>query len=252
MIWLFLLFLFLLCGIGLFFLRIRESFANDSSDSDDSSSPPLEHDIDVVYYINLDHRTDRKNEFLREIEKLNFPKDKIKRISAVYMKDRGHLGCSKSHILAMEDFVANEHYRNCIVFEDDFMFTTSSHTIGKMLQKMKSIPYDVCMLSANEQDVQETSFPFLKKVNMALTTAGYMVNKPFAPRLLQNFREGAQLLEKSYLSQSANEKYRGEYAVDQYWIHLQPGSNWYLFSPKLGKQRPSFSDIMNGNVEYSV
>jgi hypothetical protein len=40
--------------------------------------------------------------------------------------------------------------------------------------------------------------------------------------------------------------------VDQYWKRLQPQSNWYIFEPKLGKQRASFSDIEDTAVDYDV
>jgi hypothetical protein len=200
--------------------------------------------IDIIYYINLDHRTDRNADFLREIDKLNLPKEKIKRISGVYLKDKGHLGCSKSHILVMEDFIANN-YRNCIVFEDDFTFVQPLPTVIKMLNNMESIPFDVCMLSTNEQNVQNTTCPFLKRGIECWTTSGYMVSQSFAPQLLANFKEGCQLLEENYSKQE-------EYCIDQYWTKLQPISNWYLFEPKLGKQRPSYSDISRRNVGYGV
>jgi hypothetical protein len=211
------------------------------------SKANLEPYVDAIYYINLDHRTDRNEAFLREMDKIEFPREKVKRISGVYEKERGHLGCSKSHILAMEDFL-NSNHRNCIVFEDDFEFSQPTETIESYFHQLAKIPYDVCMLAGNEQDLRDSGIPHLKKVNMCLTTSGYMVSKSFAPILLQNFKEGAQLLEKSY-----NEgQYRGEYAIDQYWCLLQRESKWYIFDPKIGKQRNSFSDIMGGVVDYNV
>ena len=226
------------------YLQVIQEPFNNNNNTDRANLEPY---VDVIYYINLDHRKDRNEEFLREMDKIKFPREKIKRISGVYLEQRGHLGCSKSHILIMEDFI-NSQYRNCIVFEDDFEFSQPANVIESLFEQIHLIPYNVCMLSGNEQNVQATQYPFLKKVNTCLTTAGYIVNKQFAPILLQNFKEGAQLLEKSY-----NEgTYRGEYAIDQYWCLLQPNSNWYLFYPKLGKQRNSFSDIMGGVVDYNL
>jgi hypothetical protein len=222
--------------------------------SETFTSINIEPFVDFIYYINLDHRTDRNDQFMREMEKIHFPREKIKRVSGVYLKKTGHLGCSRSHIKVMEDFIASDH-TNCIVFEDDFEFSEegprSLETSIQKLQKQK-IPYDVCMLAGNEQDIQDTRYPFLKKVNMCTTTSGFMVNKQFAPRLLQNFKEGEQLLEKSYKEGTPKLPFRGEYAIDQYWISLQPHSNWYMFEPKLGKQRSSFSDIGGGIVDYNV
>jgi GR25 family glycosyltransferase involved in LPS biosynthesis len=200
--------------------------------------------VDVVYYINLDHRKDRRNLFLTEMKKLNLSPDKIIRIPAVYLKDQGHLGCSLSHIKALEQFIQSGK-NTCIIFEDDFEFTVQDPM--SYLQKLNKIDYDVVMLASNE--ISTTKYnDFLKKVNMATTASGYLVTKQFAPMLLQNFKEGAVLLEKTYQSGA----YKGEYAVDQYWFNLQQQNKFYVFTPKLGQQRDSYSDIQQGNVSYKV
>jgi GR25 family glycosyltransferase involved in LPS biosynthesis len=207
--------------------------------------------VDVVYYINLDHRTDRKEAFLKEMEKTNIAKDKIKRIAGHYMENRGHLGCSRSHIQALEEFVASSH-KTCIVFEDDFQFSQPSETIASVFQQLQPIPYDVCMLSGNVLDEEATAYPFLKKVKMATTTSGYMVSKTFAPLLLENFKEGANRLKQSYDQGTKETPYKGEYAIDQFWCQLQPVSKWFVFNPKLGKQGESYSDIIKGKVKYTM
>jgi len=46
--------------------------------------------IDIIYYINLDYRNDQ---FLNEISKINFPNNKINRISAI-KNNNGAIGCS--------------------------------------------------------------------------------------------------------------------------------------------------------------
>jgi len=213
--------------------------------------------IDVVYYINLDHREDRKQQFLEEMNKINFPQEKIERISAVYMKDRGHLGCSMSHIKAVERFIASDH-NICIIFEDDFEFSQDPETVVSAIQTFfdNNVDFDVCMLSANEYDIQPIpQYDFIKKVNYAATASGYMLTKKIAPILLANFKEGKENLEESYNQNadgSKDQAYDGQYAVDQYWSIIQKTTNWFMFNPKLGKQRSSFSDIMQGNVSYGL
>ena len=39
---------------------------------------------------------------------------------------------------------------------------------------------------------------------------------------------------------------------DQYWKSLQPCSNWYYSLKRVGKQRPSFSNLENCDVNYGV
>ena len=48
--------------------------------------------VDVVYYINIDDRTDRRDQFLEEMNNIGLPSNKIERISAVHEKERGALG----------------------------------------------------------------------------------------------------------------------------------------------------------------
>jgi len=222
---------------------LREGFEGTVADIDSI--------VDVVYYINLEHRTDRKEAFLQEMEKTNIAKDKIKRIAGHYMENRGHLGCSYSHIQVLEEFVASSH-KTCIVFEDDFQFDQPSETIASVFQQLQPIPYDVCMLSGNIVDEEATAYPFLKKVKMATTTSGYIVSKTFAPLLLENVREGANLLKQSYDQGTKDAPYKGEYAIDQFWCKLQPVSKWFVFNPKLGKQGESYSDIIKGKVKYTM
>ena len=230
-------FVLCICVIAMFILYLVYNLSKRCGYDSDSFSA-----IDIVYYINLDHRTDRNGEFLREMDKAGIPKEKIHRVSGVYDKERGLLGCAKSHIKVLEDFI-QKGYSKCIIFEDDFELVGDPSVI-----KSLTMPFDVIMLSANEYNVQDSQYPGLKKVLDAQTTSGYMLSKEFAPTLLQNFKEGAPLIEASY----NGKKYEARYAIDQYWKKLQPDSKWYMCSPKIGKQRKSFSDIQEGVVDYNV
>ena len=209
--------------------------------------------VDVVYYINLDHRQDRKQEFLAEMSKVGIPDSKVVRIAAIADKSRGDLGCSKSHVLAMETFLASSH-NNCIIFEDDFGWQRSTEEVNAAFDEFfQAFPrngdFDVMMLSANEVQTDPMDKSWLRRVINVQTASGYMVSRPFAPTLLENFRQGARELEAGYDRGSPDAP---QYAVDQYWKRLQPETNWYMFYPKLGKQRSSFSDIVGGNVDYGV
>jgi hypothetical protein len=206
--------------------------------------------VDVIYYINLDHRKDRDEEMLNEFKKMEIPEDKIVRISAIKDSTYGDLGCSKSHIKTMKTFIESGK-TNCIVFEDDFEFSQSKNEVYELMNSLfdQKVKYDVCMLSANTIEKKDSEYPFLKKVVNSQTASGYMVNRTYADKLLQNFEEGARILETK---KNKNDPDRGNYCVDQYWKHLMPESRWYEFSPRLGKQRKSHSDIQGGVVEYGV
>lgn len=204
--------------------------------------------IDAIYYINLDHRSDRRTSIEKQIANLcgtdNSHID-FTRIPAIYVKGFGIYGCGLSHIKALETFISSPH-NTCIIFEDDFIFTQDMNTCQSMIQRfleeMKN-DWDIIMLSSNTQMAIPVN-DYLHKCIETQTTSGYMINRSFATKLLSNFREGVQLLEQS------RKPYN--HALDIYWKTLQPHSRWFIFNPKLGIQMPNFSDIEEKEVNYNV
>jgi len=207
--------------------------------------------VDIVYFINLDNRIDRLYEFLSEMKKINFPFNKIIRIPAVSKPNQGHLGCSLSHIKAMENFICSQ-YNNCIIFEDDFEFTKNLNPINKAFEEFFTniIDWNVCCLSANIIYQENIGYKYINKITNTQTTSGYMVNKKYNNVLLENYKEGYDLLLKSY-DKGKSDQIQGPYCLDQYWKKLQH-NNWFVFNPKLGKQRNSDSDIQGGFVIMEV
>ena len=201
--------------------------------------------IDVIYYINLDNRQDRKAEFLENMKLANVPLDIIERIPAVYKPKQGDLGCTLSHIFTISKFLESPH-NTCIVFEDDFDFIDPPNVEFRLNTFIGSgVEYDVCLLAGNTYDQKFNDVNFeVSKVHDVATTSGYLLTKKYAKKLLDNFKEGCALLEKSYQDGTAD-KYSQPYAIDQYWKRLQTDDKWYVFEPKLGHQRSSASTIMN-------
>ena len=46
--------------------------------------------LDAIIYINLENRTDRKELFMKELEKLNTNMSKVHKVSGVYIPKNGH------------------------------------------------------------------------------------------------------------------------------------------------------------------
>lgn len=201
--------------------------------------------FDIVYYINLEHRVDRLNNITNELNKTNITKDKINRIEGIYYKTFGILGCAKSHILALEQFILSNK-DNCIIFEDDFIFTEEQSNINDLINNFFNQVklYDILMLSSNIIKDIQTEYPFIVKILDAQTLSGYCVNKQYAPILLNNFKESIILLE-NYGKKLHN------FCFDIYMKKLQPSHNWYYINPKIGKQIKSYSDIENNIVDYN-
>ena len=202
--------------------------------------------FNIVYYINLNHRTDRLKNITNELNKTNINKNKINRIPGIYIKDFGILGCAKSHCLALESFLkSSSHNKYCIIFEDDFEFTQDQTIINEITNKIfnNMKEFDVILLAANILNEQPCDYEFLTKIIDAQALSGYVVNRNFASILLNNYRESIMLLEKT------GYKFY-PYCFDIYMKRLQPFSKWYAFNPLIGKQIESYSNIENRVVSY--
>jgi hypothetical protein len=206
--------------------------------------------IDCVYYINLDHRTDRKDQIESELDKLGVPQTKRVRVPGIYNKEFGILGCGLSHKKALETFLASPH-QNCLIFEDDFQITLDIYYANYLLRSIfeEKVEYDIVMLAGNLFQTQKTQWPSLQKVLDGQTASGFLITKSFAPKLVQALTESTALLEDWY--HKTGEK-KHEYCNDIYWKKLQPDSNWFVVHPKIGLQRESYSDNEYKVTSYGV
>lgn len=181
--------------------------------------------IDKVVYINLEHRTDRREQI--EAELLKFPSEKVVRFNAI-KHERGAVGCTQSHIAVLE-MAIEEGWSNYLVVEDDAMWVNFDKGY-LLLEKLAKNHYDVIVLGSVNPKI-DNKF----KLTSCQTTTAFIVHHDYYETLLTNFKEGLE----GFLQTGNYPKY----AVDQYWKRLQPDGNWYGISPSLMIQRPSFSDI---------
>jgi GR25 family glycosyltransferase involved in LPS biosynthesis len=193
----------------------------------------------------LESRPDRNEEILSEINKVGLL-NKTTRINAVQeISGRGSLGCTKSHIIALETFI-NSGHNNCIIFEDDFIFVKNLELVKKQFYKLftNQIDYDLVMLeTGRSKKLIKTKYKFLLRSKCTHHSGGYLITKAFAPVLLQNFKESAELLEQDYENKIPHSKHK-KHILDHYWCKLQgKNTKWYIFKPIVGKQSGSQSNI---------
>jgi GR25 family glycosyltransferase involved in LPS biosynthesis len=200
--------------------------------------------IDVIFYINLEKRLDRKEHFLNEILHLCKDHSKIIRIDAVYDKV-GALGCTKSHIKTLETFMENPLWNTCIIFEDDFTFydpciENNNNRLNTIFTEFPD--WGIIHLSTNQlrKPATKTSNKEILKVNYTQTSSGYIIKKEYAKDLYNNFKKSEELLRNCWDPEN--------YALDRYWNTLT--MNRYCFNPNMGYQYYSFSDIEKQNVNY--
>ncbi len=207
--------------------------------------------IDKVIYINLDKRTDRREQIENELHKMGCPKEKYIRFSA-HFTDPGSIGCTMSHRDVLQIAKDNE-WSNVLIFEDDFELIVEPSVFHNQLITFFTNPpnkWDVLFVSYNvieSQDANNHLSDIISRTTNVQTTSGYLVNKPFYEQLLNNFSEASYLhIQNPYT--------HWLYILDQYWKHLQAdlSTYWFYFKERLGRQREGYSDLAKGIVNYGV
>lgn len=189
-----------------------------------------------AFYINLDSRTDRREQFEEECRKMNL---EIERFPAI-TRNPGALGCSYSHrnVVAL---AKNRNYPYVMIFEDDFEFLISREEFDTVLASLPE-DFDVIMLSYN----LERSEPYNEMFGRVLevqSASGYIVSSKFYDTLLNTW-------DKSLENYERQPHCHWLFINDQSWKPLQPVSRWYYSLLRVGKQRPSWSDLANRFVDY--
>lgn len=197
-------------------------------------------DITNVFYINLEHRTDRKEHIESELNQVGF--NNVERFNAVKMKN-GRVGCTLSHIKCIE-LAKERNYSHVVICEDDTKFT-NVELFKKQLNTFltKKHNWDVVIFAGNNVPPYEQIDDTCISVTRCQTTTCYMVNGHYYDALLENYKEGLEKLMR-YPEQHIS------YAIDKYWFSLQLKDNWFLITPLTVIQREDYSDIEQRVTNY--
>lgn len=204
--------------------------------------------VDAVLYINLEHRVDRRAHLLGELRRFGVPEEKIVRVDAVRRGDNGALGCTLSHVKAME-LVLEKGWSSVLVLEDDFTWMPGvdaevvEKQVGELLSA-KAGRWDVVQISWNPSGriVGAGRLPWLRRATGVRTTSGYFVRGGFAEDLLACFREAAAEMSRFGWSP--------ERCCDMWWHGLQNDSDWYVAYGPWGYQMDGWSDVEGKEVSY--
>jgi len=193
--------------------------------------------IDKIFYINLDKRTDRRQDIEYELQRFGLmDHGTVERFPAISTPGRGIVGCTYSH-LAVYKLAKERGYKNVLIFEDDFVFLSTKKDFYENMCKLFHVDFDVCMLAYhNTRDAVPTEYDFLMRTVEAQTGSGYIVNSSIYDRLIQLFEWAAPLLDET--------DRHWIYANDQVWKCLQCEDDvkWYCFKERIGKQQDGYSD----------
>ena len=188
-------------------------------------------------YINLDHRTDRREYMESELQRLNI--GPFFRFSAIKHK-QGAIGCTLSHIECLKKGIQSG-ANHIWILEDDVQLLLQPDLFQQIVKCVMETNYDVflpgyCLNNNNDKHFTSVNHALFKKITDAQCTHNYFVNKKYAPKLLQNFEEGVQKLIKT--------KKEPKFAIDQYWKRLQVNDMWITYAHGICSiQRPGYSDI---------
>jgi GR25 family glycosyltransferase involved in LPS biosynthesis len=197
-----------------------------------------------TFFINLEERKDR----LENIEShLCMMGIKGERINAVKSK-QGAIGCTLSHIRAIET-AKERNYEYVCIMEDDIDFT-NPELFKQQLKRFSEnieINWDILLLGANVVHPYQTVGDYCARVYNAQTTTGYIVKKEMYDILLENFKESAKLQMHNPVTQNTY----NPYAIDMHWKKLQYQYYWYIITPLTVTQYENYSDIEGKERNYN-
>lgn len=199
-------------------------------------------DISNAFYINLEHRTDRKKHVEEQLNNIGITN--ASRFNAIKMEN-GAIGCSMSHLKLLQDAHKNN-LDHILIVEDDITFLNPElfkNQLNKFFE-LHNNKWDVVLLAGNNIPPYVQVDDTCVKVSSCQTTTGYLVNGHYIKVLLQNVKMGlTHLLNKP---DQAN-----KFAIDKFWFILQRESNWFLIIPLTVVQRDDYSDIEKKQVNYT-
>ena len=199
-------------------------------------------DIKHIFYINLQHRIDRKQHVENELTKIGLTN--FTRFNAIKMPN-GALGCSMSHLKCIQ-LAKENNWPHILIVEDDIEFLDPNTFINQANKFLQTIDkWDVLLLAGNNIMPYKTidNNNSCVKVSGCLTTTGYLVSSHYYDKLIQNIKMGITF----FMRRPQQKKL---YAIDVFWKPLQEVDNWYLLTPLTVIQMEDYSDIEQKKINY--
>jgi len=194
------------------------------------------------FYINLDHRTDRKQHIESQLEQIRMTGN-ITRFNAI-KNANGRIGCSLSHLKCLQ-MAKEAKWESVMILEDDILFMLPDKFVenANSFFSNKQNKWDVLLLAGNNLPPFETNDGVSIQVSHCQTTTGYIVKRHYYDALISNIKEGITKLMKE-------PEHHYYYAVDKYWLQLQKQDRWMLLIPIIVVQKPDYSDIEKKYTDY--
>lgn len=209
-----------------------------------------------VYYINMDHRADRREALLKELARVGFTNDQITRVHATSYKGCPNAGCMSSHAAALRIAERENPQTFALIIEDDFQFIDDISKIHSDIsffldakaprreatsEAEKNNNWDAILLTTHlaKLDHANKNNHIFSQITHSSNAAGYLIHKDTMIPLARLFEDN---LENLYQT-----KMHWIYQNDQLWCQMMETGNWYMFNHYLGFQKGDYSDLSREN-----
>jgi hypothetical protein len=191
--------------------------------------------FDHIYCINLDKRTDRWEDCVKQFNKYNLSVERFSAIDGNKIDNptslmAGEYGILSTHVELIKD-AKNKGYKNILILEDDVEFIDNVNEYFSSFKEQ--IPNDWVMLYLSGNHVGGC---------LRITENVFKIFHSYA---IHSFAIKSELFD---LIINGLPKYKK--AVDVFYAELQQLFPSYVIRPHLTWQRESFSDIQGGIMNY--
>jgi glycosyl transferase family 25 len=204
-----------------------------------------------IFYINLDERIDRKDNFEKHMKKYDLDFERFSAIKDNY----GAFGCAKSHLSVLKN-AKNNNLENVIIMEDDVAFNISPKMLDEKLKLIfdNELDFDVFHLSYRYRISDDVpGIDYLKKLSYCHYCSCYIINKKCYDEIIECWEKSLILLspENSDLGLEWHQK-TSRYSCDISYIPLLRMKNWYCFDKPVCVQLNGQSDIVNHYINHYI
>ena len=206
------------------------------------------------YYINLDHREDRRQNVRKELKGLGISNPN--RFPAIKNELHGGIGCGMSHVGVLKN-AKQKGWDYVIVMEDDIVFHDPEETKRKINRVINSdITWDVIIVgSVVSEPTEYINDDCVRALGGMITAIMYIVKRHYYDTLIDLWSKDMHSFQNAILQNSGRrnetiDAIYGKYAIDQTWKKLQKRDTFLSIIPHKVWQFEENNDSNIWNTHY--